>query len=75
MEEFSKSSHEWIYAIGDFLTEDKGWVLLHNPGKGIAKVTKSDTKPLTKAQREFLFGYYIDRGLNQMAAEYLEGGE
>lgn len=59
---------------GDALVE-RGWVLLHNPGMGIAYVTSSDTKSLTKAQREFLFGYYTDRGLDQKAAEYLEGGE
>lgn len=63
----------WSGEEGDILV-DRGWVLLHSPGMGVAKATKSDTKPLTKAQREFLFGYYTDRGLNQMAAEYLEGG-
>ena len=46
---------------GDYLTE-KGWVLLHNPGLGIAKITKHDElQELTKKQKEFLFDYYMDR--------------
>ena len=56
---------------GDILVEH-GWVLLHNPGRGIAFVTSSDEKPLTKAQREFLFGYYTDRGQDDLARKYLE---
>lgn len=70
--EFSVSDVGGIYACGDFLTEKKGWALLHNPGRGVAFVTSSDTKPLTKAQREFLFGYYTDRGLHDKARKYLE---
>lgn len=71
-EEFSLSDVGGIYACGDFLTEKKGWVLLHNPGMGVAFVTSSDTKALTKAQREFLYGYYADRGLLDKAKQYLE---
>ena len=56
---------------GDILV-DRGWALLHNPGKGVAFVTSSDEKPLTKAQREFLYGYYSDRGLWKQAEQYLE---
>lgn len=56
---------------GDLLV-DRGWALLHNPGMGVAFVTSSDTKPLTKAQREFLYGYYSDRGLWKQAEQYLE---
>ena len=44
---------------------DAGWVLLHNPRFGLARVSASETKPLTKAQREFLYDYYILR--NQRA--------
>lgn len=56
---------------GDLLVS-RGWALLHNPGLGIAFVTSSDEKPLTKAQREFLYGYYSDRGLQKQAEQYLE---
>lgn len=56
---------------GDILVKH-GWALLHNPGRGIALVTASEEKPLTKAQREFLYGYYSDRGLWEQAEQYLE---
>lgn len=58
---------------GDALVE-RGWALLHNSGLGIAEVTKSQTKTLTKAQREFLFGYYTDRGKDDIARKYIEEG-
>ena len=70
--EFGMSDCGGIYSASDFLVNYKGWVLLHNPGRGVAQVTKSDIRPLTKAQREFLFDYYTDRGLDKSAAEYLE---
>ena len=59
-----------IYASGDFLVQ-RGWVLLHNPQRGVAQVQCSPTRRLTKAQREFLFGYFTDRTLHDMAKEYL----
>ena len=70
--EFAKTEYGGIYAIGDFLVEDKGWVLLHNPGRGIARAEVSEKKPLTKAQKDFLFGYYADRGKHDLAQKYLE---
>lgn len=56
---------------GDKLVE-MGWALLHNPGMGTAFVTSSETKPLTKRQKEFLFDYYTQRNKHQKAKEYLE---
>lgn len=56
---------------GDVLLEH-GWVLLDNPSMGIARPTISDTKPLTKAQREFLFDYYTERNKPDFAKKYLE---
>lgn len=58
---------------GDFLTGEKGWALLHNPGMGVAFVTSSPERQLTRAQREFLYGYYADRGLFDKAEQYLDG--
>ena len=58
---------------GDFLAS-KGWVLLHNPGMGVAFITPEEGVRLTKAQKEFLFGYYTDRGQHDMARKYLEEG-
>lgn len=57
---------------GDYLTELKGWVLLHNPGRGIAYVSRNEHKRLTKAQKEFLFDYFYKRGRKEDAAKYLD---
>lgn len=55
---------------GDALT-DRGWVLLHNPGMDLAYVTRDETTPLTKAQRDYLYAYYIDRDARDIAEKYL----
>lgn len=47
--------------FGDYLVS-RGWVLLDNPAAGIAKPTKDESKPYTKAQKEFLYDYYRERG-------------
>ncbi len=60
---------------GDYLTRKRGWVLLHNPGQGVAIVTRNESRPLTRAQREFLFDYYSDRKMPDKAKMYLEEGE
>ena len=49
-----------------------GRVLLDNPGLGLARPTSSDTRPMTKAQREFLFDYYTERNRPDLAKKYLE---
>lgn len=59
---------------GDVLLEH-GWILLDNPGMGLARPTASDTRPMTKAQREFLFDYYTERNRQDLAKKYLEEGE
>ena len=43
---------------GDFLIS-RGWVLLHNPSQGIAQMTRNETRPLTKAQKEYLYDYFM----------------
>lgn len=45
---------------GDFLVS-RGWVLLHNPNQGIAHMTQHPTKSLTKAQKEYLYDYFMLR--------------
>ena len=61
-----------LWAAGDVLA-DHGWVLLHNPGKGVAFVTRNEEKRLTKAQQDFLYSYYADRGQHKTANKFLEG--
>ena len=60
-----------LIGAGDWLVE-RGWVLLHNPSRGIAFPTKNPVKEYTKAQKEFLFGYFTDRGKDDLARKYLE---
>ena len=45
----------------DFLSEVKGYCLIHNPS-GLGGYIVSNVKPLTKQQREFLYGYFMDMG-------------
>lgn len=59
---------------GDVLVE-KGWVLLHNPGLGVAFVTRDETKRMTKRQQEFLFDYYTKRNRPDLASKYLDGDD
>lgn len=38
----------------------------------VAMISKSETRPSTKAQREFLFDYYSERGEDDLAKKYLK---
>lgn len=71
----SMSMEDWLNgttdAAGDYLTE-RGWVLLHNPSQGIAIPTKDPLRSYTKAQKEFLYDYYIERGCSKEANEIWE---
>jgi hypothetical protein len=59
---------------GDYLIYKLGWILLHSPGQGPAFETRDPLKRRTKAQTEFLFDYYIQRGQKEKAyALYKEG--
>lgn len=60
-----KSSPDVIGAA-DYLVR-RGWVLLHNPSQGIAFPTKNPMKRYTKAQKEFLYDYYMERGKEKEA--------
>lgn len=55
-----------LIAEGDFLVE-RGWVLLHSPSQGIAQPTRNPVKRYTKAQQEFLYDYYMERGKEREA--------
>lgn len=67
-------THEW-YISGDILVHKFNWVLLHNPAQGIAFPTRNHTKNYTKAQREFLYDYYVKRGQNAQANELIKEEE
>lgn len=60
-----KSTPEVIGAA-DYLVR-RGWVLLHNPQQGIAIPTRDTTREYTKAQKEFLYDYYMERDCTKEA--------
>ncbi len=62
------SGNRHHYVGGDFLVYVLGWVLLDNPMQGIASPKYDETRGLSKKQKEFLFDYYIERGLNERAS-------
>lgn len=55
-----------LIGAGDWLVE-RGWVLLHNPSQGIAFPTKNPVKEYTKAQKVFLYDYYMERDCKKEA--------
>lgn len=56
-----------LIGAGDWLVE-RGWILLHNPTHGIAYPLVNQVKKPTKAQKEFLFDYYIERNCEKEAS-------
>lgn len=69
MDHISESTQREIrkeLGAGDWLVE-RGWVLLHNPSQGIAFPTKNPVKEYTKAQKEFLYDYYMERDCKKEA--------
>ena len=54
----------------DFLTEVKGYALVHDPSINSGYIVTHE-KPLTKKQKEFLYGYFMDMGNVWQAEEYL----
>lgn len=45
---------------GDVLTYKLGWVCIHNPQQGRGQI-EAIGKPMTKAQKEFMYQYYMER--------------
>ena len=59
------------YTTRDFLSEVKGYCLIHNPS-GTGGYIVSHVKPLTKKQKEFLYEYFMDLGDTLKAERYLD---
>lgn len=64
-------NHRNHYSARDFLSGAKGYALIHNP-TGFGGYIVSHEKPLTKKQRDFLYGYFADMGDSLMANKYME---
>lgn len=60
-----------LHLCRDYLIEVKGYVLLHNP-TGLPNTLATYSKPLTKAQREFLYDYYIKEGEPEKASSFFQ---
>lgn len=69
-DDWDKNHREYISAR-DFLSGAKGYALIHDP-TGLGGYIVSNEKPLTKKQRDFLYGYFIDIGDSLMANKYIE---
>jgi len=67
---FDYNFNDLHYTARDFLSEVKGYVLIHNPA-GSGNYIVSHVKPLTKRQKEFLYGYFMDLGDKWKAEQYL----
>ena len=57
--------------MGDVLM-NRGWVLLHNPSHGPAFPTRKEGRRYTKAQADFLYEYYIERGQQSKADQIIQ---
>lgn len=55
----------------DFLSEVKGYCLIHNP-TGYGGYIVTNMKRLTKKQCEFLYGYFMDMGDRFKAEQFIE---
>lgn len=53
---------------GDVLV-NMGWILIHNPSNMLIKVTRNESKTITKSQKEFLYDFYIKHEDNEKANE------
>ncbi|MFR3947481.1 MAG: hypothetical protein ACLTZM_10595 [Ruminococcus sp.] len=58
-----------VIGAADYLVR-RGWVLLHNPQQGIAIPTRDITREYTKAQKEFLYDYYMERDCKKRRTQY-----
>ena len=72
-EEFRSWRFERQSTCRDFLSEVKGYCLIHNPS-GTGGYIVSHVKPLTKKQRDFLYGYFMEIG-DRFKAELFVGTE
>lgn len=70
--------HEDLFEKGsvtasDYLVNEKRYVIIHCPtGEGGYMVTSCPYRPLTNAQRDFLYQYFYDMGDRMRAEFYLE---
>lgn len=59
------------HPYGDYLV-GHGWILLHNPYRGLAFLTRDETRRMTQAQKDFLYDYYMARNRKDKAYELFQ---
>ena len=60
-----------LYLRRDFLSIVKGYCLIHNPS-GYGGYIVTNMKNLTKKQKDFLYGYFMDMGDRFKAEQFVE---
>lgn len=77
---FTEEYWEWVKETGDneighlmrdFIAEVKGYCLIHNP-TGCGGYIVTNMRNLTKKQKEFLYGYFMDMGDRFKAEQFIE---
>lgn len=63
--------NEIRHLMRDFLSEVKGYCLIHNP-TGCGGYIVTNMKSLTKRQKEFLYGYFMDMGDRFKAEQFIK---
>lgn len=63
--------NEINHLMRDFLSEVKGYCLIHNP-TGCGGYIVTNMRNLTKKQKEFLYGYFMDMGDRFKAEQFIE---
>lgn len=63
--------NETNHLMRDFLSEVKGYCLIHNPSGNTGYIV-TNMKNLTKPQKEFLYGYFMDMGDRFKAEQFID---
>lgn len=64
-------NEDTVHLKRDFLQEVKGYCLIHNP-YGYGGYIVTNMRDLTKKQKEFLYGYFIDMGDRFKAEQFID---
>lgn len=69
--DYDKWDNDILKLARDYLCNVKGYVLIHNPSMDGGYIV-TNTKPLTKKQKEFLYDYFMAVGNSARANHYME---
>lgn len=69
--DYDRGDNDILNLARDYLCNVKGYVLIHNPSMDGGYIV-TNTKPLTKKQKEFLYDYFMAVGNSARANHYME---